>query len=138
MNINWQWIPNKSLGPVVIDSKISEYFKSLNVVRDETSTDSTDWDTYIVPGDDVCIDVAGEEVVSITAYLEFKYDGKNIIGMTTMQVEQMLGCTADEIGDAVEYDDGDVKIPFDYFDLGLQVWASDGVVTSATCLSYDN
>ncbi len=138
MNINWQWVPNKSLGPIIIDSKISDYFENLNVVRDETSTDSTDWDTYIVPANDVYIDVDGEDVVSITAYREFKYDGKNVIGMTTAQLEKVLGCTPDEVGEAVEYDDGDVKTSFDYFDLGLQIWASDEVITSATCLSYDD
>ena len=138
MSIYWKWIENKGLGPISIGSNISKYIKSLKVERDEASEDSTGWDTYVVPGNDIYIDVAGEHVVSITAYLEFICDEENIIGMTMTQVEQALGCAADEAGDAVEYDDGDVKIPFEYFDLGLQIWASDGVVTSATCLSYED
>lgn len=138
MNINWQWVSNKSLGPILIGSDITKYVESLGAIYDETSDDSTDWDTYVLPDYDAYIDVSGGKVVSITAYKEFIYNGKNVLGLTTMQLDQMLGCTADDIGEPVEYDDGDVKTPYDYFDLGLQVWASDGVITSVTCMSYDD
>ncbi|WNF48445.1 hypothetical protein RHP75_08540 [Pseudomonas sp. SG20056] len=138
MNILWDWTPNKSLGPVKIGSSIDAYILSLGFIYDEDSDPADGWVSYIDKAGDVYIDVSDGLVVSITSYGEFYYKSLNLIGATILELGALVGRVADEVGSAVEFDDGDIKNSYDYFDLGLQVWASQGVITSATCLSYDS
>lgn len=134
----WEWKPNTSLGPIEVGSKIDVYVASLGFVYDEDSDPEDEWVSYVDKSGDIYIEVSGGLVVSVTSYREFYYKNSNIIGRTIIELGALLGCVADEIGSAVEFDDGDIKNSYDYFDLGLQVWASQGVITSATCLSYDS
>lgn len=138
MTSDWLWTPNISLGPILIGSDLKKHIITLDAVYDESTNDSTDWDSYVMHDYDVYMDVSNGKVVSITSYSKFLYEGTNIVGATMTQLAYILGCAADEVGDPVEYDDGDVKISYDYFDLGLQVWTSDDVITSATCLTYSD
>lgn len=138
MKTIWDWIPNTSLGPVKIGSAIDAYIAFLGFVYDENSDPEDEWVSYVDKSGYVSIDTSGGLVVSITAYREFYFKGSNIIGLTIIELGALLGHLADEVGGAVEFDDGDVKNSYEYFSLGLQVWASQGVITSATCLSYDD
>lgn len=137
MSCDWEWIPNRSLGPVSIGSRIESYIEIFALVKEE-SADATRWDTYIFPSFNTYIDTEDGEVVSITAYKEFFYKGQNLIGASIVKLGNLLGVKPDEIGQPVEYDDGDIKTPYEYFDLGLQIWVSNSCVTSASCMSYEN
>ena len=135
MNIEWTWIPNICLGPIKIGSDIEPYLATLNLVADN-SEDNTGWDTYIFPDFETYIDVEDEKVVSVTTYSEFLYKGQNLIGLNLFKLGELLGVAADEIGQPVEYEDGDIKTPYEYYELGLQVWVSDKHVTSISCTTY--
>ena len=95
-----------------------------------------DWVRYSIHQHDVCVDVEDKVVVSVTSYCEFIYKGLNVIGMNIIELGKVLGCTADEVGETIVYN-GESKTPYEYFELGLQIWISDSKVVSATCLSYD-
>lgn len=138
MTINWVWIPNVSLGPILLGSSVKNYVNTLGAIRSEEAGDSTGWESYVIHDYDVYIDVSTGKVVSATAYSDFIYEDTNIIGSTIQQLNRILNHSAFEVGDPIEFDDGDVKISYDYFELGLQVWSSDTAVTSATCLNYSH
>lgn len=138
MSIIWNWIPNESLGPVKIGSNINAYIKFLGFTYDEDSDPADEWISYVDKAGDIYIDTSEELVISITSYREFHYKNLNIIGATILELGALLGRAADEAGGAVEFNDGDIKDCYDYFELGLQVWASKGIITSATCLSYND
>ena len=133
---DWVWVPNQSLGPVFIGSKIENYIGVFALTKD-TTVDATGWDTYVFPNHNIYIDTDNGKVVSITSYSEFFYKGQNLIGLGILELSKLFGVDPDEIGDPVEYEDGDIKQPFEYFDLGLQVWMSDGTVTSVSCMCYE-
>ena len=135
MKIQWVWVKNKQLGPIVIGDEIQKHIETLAAMLEEA--DGSEWDTYTVPDEDVYIDVENHKVVSISAYTEFFYCGYNVIGMTIHALTQLLDCKADDIGEPIEYEDGDIKISYDFVKVGLQVWCSEDVITSVTCLVYD-
>lgn len=138
MHIDWNYVPNVSLGPIEIGSDIDDHVRTLGARYDESSADGSPWDSYVIPEHDIYIDVADGRVISITGYKVTSFKDHNLIGMSLIHLGEVLGVTADEVGDPVEFDDGDVKTSYDYFALGLQIWVSNGIVTSATCLSYEN
>ncbi|WP_218939149.1 hypothetical protein, partial [Pseudomonas nicosulfuronedens] len=75
-------------------------------------------------------------VVSITSYRDFWYKGLNFIGANIIELGTLLKQVADDTETTVAFDDGDVKSCYDFTDLGLQIWASRGIITSATCSNY--
>lgn len=136
MSNTWIWVPNISLGPVTIGSRIDTYINQLGFTYDELSDPNDEWVSYTNRVGDIRIDTENQLVVSITSYRDFNYKNLNLIGSTILELGALLGQVADEAGTTVEFDDGDVKSCYDYFDLGLQVWASRGIITSATCITY--
>lgn len=137
MTTTWSWIPNKSLGPIEIGSDIKTHIENLDAEYIEDFDDTTDWKTYYIEGAEVYAEAADDSVVSITAYVEFIYKGHNFIGMPTIQLDDVLECSPDEIGESVEDEDGEELTSFDYEKLGLQIWESKGIITSATCLTNE-
>jgi len=75
-------------------------------------------------------------VISVTAHGGVLYEGFDLIGLTIAELEELLDSEADDQGEPVEFDDGDVQVPYDFFDFGLQVWTVDDVVVSVICLDY--
>jgi hypothetical protein len=134
----WAWEPNKSLGPVAIGSAIEIYIDQHGFAYDEDSGPNDEWISYADKSGDVYIDTEEGLVVSITAYRDFYYKHLNLIGANIIGLGALLGQVADEVGEAVEYEDGDVKNCYDFTELGLQIWASRGIITSATCLTYQD
>lgn len=134
----WTWVPNKSLGPVTIGSAIEIHIDQHGFSYDESSDPKDDCGSYIDKTGDTYIDTEDGVVVSITSYREFRYKGLNFIGANIIELGALLGQVADDAETTVEFDDGDVKSCYDYKDLGLQIWASRGIITSATCISYSS
>ncbi|MCP1625406.1 hypothetical protein [Pseudomonas nitroreducens] len=132
----WSWEPNKSLGPVAIGSAIEIYIDQHGFAYDEDSDPNDEWVSYADKSGDVYIDTEDGLVVSITAYRDFYYKHLNLIGANIIELGALLGQVADDTETTVEFDDGDVKSCYDFTDLGLQIWASRGIITSATCSNY--
>lgn len=137
MNAAWEWVPNSSLGPIKLGDKITEYIKMLNLLVDTEEGDATNWVGYNVHDLDIYIYVENYIIVSITSYDNFFYREKNIIGMAANKLGAILGCEPSELGRSVLFDDGDIQIPFEYFDLGLQLWVSNETVKSASILNVN-
>ena len=128
------WTPNKGLGPIALDTRIDEAVRKYSAYLFAEDVDEIGLVTYILPEVDVRLDVEGEKIVAIRSSTDFYYQNENMIGMTIFQAGSLLGKIADEIGNEVEYDDGDTQVCFEFFDEGLQVWTSQGRIVSATCL----
>jgi len=136
MSIEWKWTPNISLGPILIGSNINSYLKKFQLVKDQ-SVDATGWETYMLPSFDTYIETEEGKVVSITAHKEFIYKEYNLIGLNLIKLGELLGVSADEVGMPVEYEDGEIRTPYEYSDLGLQVWITNKHVSSISCCTYD-
>jgi len=137
--IIWEWVPNKSLGPISIGADISIYIKDFNATIDKNMADDlTGWDSYDLLDFKVRIDVENNKVMSITSYKEFLFKKRNAFDMSVSQFFKLLENSPNEIGDNVEFDDGDIKTPYEFFEIGLQVWASNSVITSITCMTYQD
>lgn len=132
----WTWIPNESLGPVTIGSAIEIHIDQHGFSYDEGSDPNDEWISYVDKTGDTYINTEGGLVVSITSYRDFWCRGLNIIGANIIELGALLGQVADDTETTVEFDDGDVKSCYDFTDLGLQIWASRGIITSATCSNY--
>ncbi|WP_440056712.1 hypothetical protein ACSLBF_17685 (plasmid) [Pseudoalteromonas sp. T1lg65] len=133
----WHWIPNKSLGNINLGESLSSV-KSKHSLLGHEADPITGWATYYIKNDDVYVDCEDDTVVSITSFKNFTHLGKNCIGINIIELGAILGVLPDEIGDPVEYDDNDIKVPREYFDLGLQVWTTNNIVSSMTCLTYED
>lgn len=134
MNTVWEWVPNSSFGPIKLGDGINSYVQKLHLLNDVAEDDFTNWIGYKLPNVDIYIYVENGIIVSITSYEEFVYKGKNVIGMKGNQLGEILGCEPSELGRSVLFDDGDIQTPFEYFNLGLQLWVSNGIVVSASIL----
>lgn len=135
---SWSWIPNEGLGPVKFECDINVYIKKLGALLDlSDEPDSTNWVQYHLPDREVFIDVESNKVVSILCYDEFLYKGNNLIGMRVADVDKLIECSPDEIGEPVIYDDGDVQTPYEYMSLGLQIWFSNNQAVSISCSKYE-
>lgn len=133
----WSWIPNTSLGNIAIDESLSSVRSKYKLLASEEDS-ITGWTSFFIPDHDIYIDVENGKVVSITSYNKFLYREKNCIGLNMLDLGEVLGTLPDEIGEAIEFQDGEVKTPREYLNLGLQVWSTNNHVTSITCLHYED
>jgi hypothetical protein len=124
------WVPNVSLGDIVIGRNISVYEKSVGaVVNPEISSDITGWVNYDIPGTETDISVENGMVVAVSSYESCVYNNIEMIGLSREELESLLGCQPDEEGDPVLFDNGDISTPLEFFKLGAEVWLEDGKVT---------
>lgn len=136
MEIIWSWHPKIGLGPFKLGTNIDAYLRNYNLFPNNTEEDDgTNWDSYKISGVDTFIDVENGVIESIRSFEFFYYMGKNLIGLTLEELNQKLPNSAKEKGDSVEYEDGDIQTPYDYDDLGLQIWLSKNRVVSAICIN---
>ncbi len=136
MKIVWEWEPNSSLGPIKLGDQISHYVEKFHLKdANDDNDDITGWVSYVLPSVDTYVYVENGIIVSITSYEEFFYKEKNIIGVKTSELLNILGRDPDEIGVSVLYDNGVIQTPFEYLDLGLQLWVRDEEVVSASCIN---
>lgn len=128
------------MGPINLRENITLYKKTLGAILSlsQLEDDVTDLITYEIPGEDTYIDTENGLVVSVSTYKSCIYRGKEIIGMTQDDLENLLECQPDEIGESVLYDDGDVQTPLEFFELGAQVWVANGIVTNISVLNYED
>jgi len=130
----WLWKPNSSVGVIKLGDNISHYVDSLDLKIWDEEADETGWVDYKIPKVDTYISTQNGVVRSISSYEVFTYNETNLIGLKLEDLYQILNCKPDEIGTPVIYEDGDIQIPYEYFELGLELWISDGKVVLASCI----
>ncbi len=131
-NGDWNWTPGIGVGPIKFGVPIADYLSDFDlelVNYEEPGEPETD--AYEVPGQDKAIWVEDGRVDSINCDDFFGYKGKNLIGMSEKEFLAHMGQEPEEIGSSVEYENGSVQTPYEYPDLGLQIWFEDGKVVSA-------
>ena len=128
----WEWVPKKSLGDIELGASIGLIKSGYDLLGGEYDS-VTGWTTYYLPDHDIYIDTENDNIICITSYRDFFYKNQNIIGINILLLGETLGVLPDEVGEPVEYEDGEVKTPREYFELGLQVWMSRNVVSSVSC-----
>jgi hypothetical protein len=79
-------------------------------------TDSTGLGEYEL-GKDRLLYTEDVTVFSISCKDSFLYKGKDLIGLSEVELIVPLGREPDQIGDCVEYDNGKIQAPFDFHDL---------------------
>ena len=126
-NYTLNWEPFVSVGPFKFDTLIQKYIEPYNLHFVEAADATVNWDTYATSDESVYIDTENSKIVSISCYVSFYYNGKNIIGLSLPEVREILG-REDEIGDQL----GE-KIPVEYYALNLQLWVQNEYVTNVTC-----
>jgi len=129
----WNWYPGLGLGPFKLNDDINKYVSTYNLTKELEEVDVTGWITYNVPNRDISLDVEDSLIVSICSYDYFCFKNKNLIGMKIKTFVELLSIFSYEIGESVEYDDVDIQTAYEYDELGLQVWESQGVIVGAAC-----
>lgn len=137
MSVVWLLLPNISLGPFVFGTGIGQYIDKFGArLKVDPDASPLELQTYSLPSSDDYLGVENGILVSMTAHQGVIYKGVDLVGLRIADLEGLLGCRADDTGTAVEYENGEVRTPSDFFEFGLQVWTSNGIVVSASCLDY--
>lgn len=129
----WNWHPGIGLGPFKFNEYIERYVDTYKLKKDLEELDNTEWITYEVPNTEISLDVEGERLVSISSYDYFCFKNKNLIGMKLSVFLDLMPSSEYEVGERTEYDDGEVQTAYEFDDVGLQLWESDGVIVGAAC-----
>lgn len=133
-NFDWRWSPGIGVGPCKFGESIQLVAQGIDIkkVRDE-GTSSTGWGVYEVVGDEYkTVWSENGTVVCVRCEDVFVFMNKNLIGMSEEELIAHMGQQPDEIGTSVEFEDGSVQTPFEYEDLGLEVWFEGGKLVSAS------
>lgn len=133
VDIIWNWFPGLGLGPFKFNSNISDYLDTYRLEKELEEVDITDWITYEVPNTEISIDVEDGLVASISSYDFFCYKNENLIGMQLNKLLELMSPHKYEVGETIEYDDGEIQTAYEFDDLGLQVWESVGLIVGAAC-----
>lgn len=136
---HFDWDPGVGVGAFRYGDLISVYLSKfdLELTVPEKSSD-TGWGRYEIADGEVIVWTEGGRIVGVRCEEEFVYKQQNLIGMTQEQLVTLMG-EPDEIGDDVELEDGSVYTPYEYEDLALEVWFTNGkaVVAPATDIEED-
>ena len=135
MKESWIWVPNKSLGEIFLESKIDDYIESHDLALIKESYSTYQWMNYKPRGYDISIFFDENRLVTgITSMDYFFYKGENFIGLMGVDLISLLK-EKPEIGQSIEFDDGDVHDAWSFDSLGLDVHLSnDGVIVLASCI----
>lgn len=139
MNELWNWQPNVGLEPFKFNTLIDEYIAQFELFLDpDDSPDTTDWIQYKMPNHEVSIDVENKKIVSIFTDESFCYQGNTLLGKKVSELESIIAQKPDNVGEPVDYGDGNIQIPLEYDSLGLIAWICNDVVISASFYEFED
>jgi hypothetical protein len=126
-------VPRKTIGNISFNYS-ERKLKSLGYREVSSEYDEiTQWKTYSRNKGVDCY-VKHGKIVCIACFRNCYFFGRNLIGKTQTEINQIIGM-ADEIGDDVWVDEDVQQTPHEYFDLGLQLWFERKKVVSVFCNS---
>ncbi|MBO6893263.1 MAG: hypothetical protein JJ866_15070 [Roseibium sp.] len=129
----WEWVPGLRVGPVAFGSEIDGYRTTLNLrLLEPEGADETGWGTYSFDNEDKTIWTENGKVICVRCDDYFGFKGVNLIGLAREELIAQMGAKPDEIGLSVEFEDGSILTPFEYFDLSLEIWIEEGAVVHAS------
>ncbi|WP_298821428.1 hypothetical protein [uncultured Roseibium sp.] len=131
----WEWTPGVGVGPIKFGTPIEEYIERFDLkLRVPEGTTSTGLGSYTIQdfAKSVATDLGKVESVECEDYFGFR--GKNLIGMSEIELITYMGIDPDEISVGVLYENGSVQTPFEYDALGLIVWFEDEKLISAAAM----
>lgn len=134
--MDYSWIPNQSFGPFLFGDKISKVVGMGYTLAAEDSASSESLIAYAVEGESIDIYASNERIECVVSFKKTFYKGVNIIGMTPVELESLLGMPASEIGVEVIYDNNTLEIPYEFDEFSLRVWVSNGKIVSTSLGNY--
>ncbi len=137
---DWEWIPNRSLGPVAFGTPIDGYLEMLDLreAQHDDFSGPPQPPHYEASGLDLNIYLEDGLVDTLISHEVFFFKGVNIIGLSKEELTELLGrepSETDEI-DLSESDEEPPYLVYDYEGWGLQIWLLDDKVESASCSQY--
>lgn len=125
----FEWTPRKQLGPfefgAFFNKDLLENYSVVEVPEEYNS--SVDWTVYKF-NQDGRVFLEDDKIVSILSTSEVFYHDKNLVGMQIDQIINLLDSEPDSI-ESEEMSDG-VEYVYEFEQLGLQLWISEGVVVT--------
>ncbi len=130
---------NKSVGPYILGSPISNYLFDDIEFEFLKANGSDDWDCYRNKNDKFDIYIEEGLIISISCEKTCFYEGVNIIGIMIMELTKLIGEFPNlNITDAFEmHSDNTVQIVYEFDKWGIQVWTKKGKIVNIFC-SYDD
>ncbi|MBU2714433.1 hypothetical protein [Zooshikella harenae] len=129
MDINWIWVPNKSIGCFYFDQKIDVKSLPFQCEEVKSSDESGEWSTFEIIGDASRFSVENNILISVECVNNFVYKGINLIGIS---LENFLDLFDDEFVTVDNWDDGKELC---CRELGIIVWIEEGLVESISVSS---
>lgn len=87
-----------------------------------------------MPNTEISLDVENGLVVSIFSHDHFCFKSENLIGMKVTYLLELMSSAEHDDGETTEYADGEIQTVYEFDELGLQVWESNGVIVGAACI----
>lgn len=125
-------IPFKSVGKYNIGGSIDEHIEQAISVDDEA--DSTGWITYSMK-DGIDLYVEENKIISICCTKTCYYNGLDLIGLSTVNFEGILGLDRQEREvDKIYLDSRNKKVDVvEYDEVGIQAWIDDDEIINLIC-----
>ena len=130
MNI-YEFVPLVSIGDVPLNIN-ARGLMALGYFEDIAGFDGfLRWHTYTKRQGLHCY-VKDGHLVCVKCFSSCYFGGENLIGKTPEEIMKLLG-KPDEIGDPLWVSDQVQQLPYEFDDLGLQVWFESEKVVSVFC-----
>ena len=129
----FEWIPTVRVGPVHLGDTIEKYLENLPIRACPDPFDESEFLCYAYGEEEEPSYFLDEEdrIWNIVCFDALIYQGTDLIGLPIERVIELVGVAPDEYGEAEEDVDGEVRIPVEFDRLGLQLWLSDNIASSA-------
>ena len=127
--IIWQWEPLISIGYIRFNEPIIPLIRKYKLQR-KVEYEPPDWQVYEFPEDETLVNVEKSRVLSVSCYNNFFYKGKNLLGISLKEINDILGKEY-EIDESIE-----TQTLVIYDSMSLQLWFENGVTVSAMCYGF--
>lgn len=138
MNLNQlEWEPGEKIGDLVFGQSLRPLIVAGTVSeREELSDKENEWRCFsfsegVQSGLGIYVDLE-DRIESVFAEEFLLFDGHNLIGNVANKIDEILDATPDEISEEPDIFDEERRTQIrEYFELGLQLWIENGIVTGA-------
>jgi hypothetical protein len=124
-------VPRQRVGDVFFNSTVQALTRQGYVEDIDGFDDFLRWHTY-TRHEGLEFYVKQGRIVCVKCFSNCYFHGENIIGKTPEELLEILGAP-DEIGEALWVGEEKQQTPYEFFDLGLQIWFETGQVVSVFC-----
>ncbi len=121
------FVPLERIGDFGLNTDICNYIEVFDF-KYSPADDSTEWETYLLENDGISLYVEDDKIVSIVCDEECLYKGRNIIGMDINEFINFYNVNPVGEVDRLYVNDYETQDVYEFDDIGLQVWCSNGII----------